>query len=154
MLKERSFVNERRLNMHLMAYWQELRGSRDYVSPKEFDPAPLGDIWSDCFMVNAVERRNEMIFQHLGRQIALASKVPPDLWSASEVPEKTLLTTVLDSVPEVLTGQQPIVSGGEFKDFLGRRCLFRGILLPLGEDRQSLQCLVGGARCRAIEGES
>ena len=151
-MEERSIVSERRLNMHLMAYWQELRGKRDHVLPQDFDPAALGDIWSDCFMINAVERRNEMIFQHLGRKIALVSKVPADLWSASEVPEKTLLTTVLDSVPEVLTGHQPIVSGGEFEDFLGRRCLFRGILLPLGEDRQSLQCLVGGGRCKALVG--
>ena len=153
MVKERSVVRERRLNMHLMAYWQELRGERDYVSPQDFDPAPLGDIWSDCFMVNAVERRSEMIFQHLGQKIALVSKVPADLWNASEVPEKTLLSTVLDTVPEVLVGRQPIVSGGEFEDFLGRRCLYRGILLPLGDDRQSLQCLVGGARCKAVSGE-
>ena len=151
MVEQRGIVEERRLNMHLMAYWQELRGKRDLVSPVDFDPSRLGDMWSDCFMVNAAERRNEMIFQHLGRKIALVSKVPADLWNASGVPDKTLLTAVLDTVPEVLAGRQPIVSGGEFEDFMGRRCLFRGIVLPLGEDRQSVQCLVGGARCKAVE---
>jgi hypothetical protein len=144
-------VNERRLNMHLMAYWQALRGAAQHVTPDQFDPTPLGELWAHCFVVDANPGPTRMTFRHLGGKIAANSKASTDLATASEVPPKTLLALSLRGVPDVLQEKQPIVSSGEFTDFRDRHCLYRGILLPLGTSQDALRFVAGGARCKVTE---
>jgi hypothetical protein len=137
--------------MHLMGYWHALRGTRDFVTLEELEPASLGSLWAHCFVLNAAKQPSQMIFQHLGERIAAASKVPTDLWNASEIPQNTILAKILEISSEVLQEQQPLVSSGEFVDYRDRRCLYRGIVLPLGSSREAVEYLLGGGRCKIVD---
>ncbi|MDH3473104.1 MAG: PAS domain-containing protein [Rhodospirillales bacterium] len=144
-------VKERRLNMHLMGYWQALRGTAQQVTPDQFDPTPLGELWAHCFVVDADPSPARMTFRHLGSKIAANSGAAADLATASEVPPKTLLALSLRGVPDVLQEKQPIVSSGEFTDFCDRYCLYRSILLPLGTTQDAVRFVAGGARCKVVK---
>lgn len=146
-------AHERRLNMHLMGYWQSLRGGRQYVTPEQFDPKPLGSLWAHCFVVDAHRDQAKMIFRHLGEEIAAASEAPTDLETASQVLQGTLLSVTLKSAEDVLLDRQPVVASGEFFDLHNRRHVYRSILLPLGESWDSIKFIAGGARCKLVEAE-
>jgi hypothetical protein len=146
-------VNERRLNMRLMAYWQGLRGKESHARIDHFDPDAVADLWPHCFTIVPAANPDPATFVHVGDAIAANSGLPAAGFVVEDIPADTLLGKALHSMAEVLTVKYPIVDGGEFTDHLGRPSLYRSILLPLSDDRGAITLLVGGARCRVMSEE-
>ena len=62
--------------------------------------------------------------------------------------ENSLLDHATRNVSEVLTQQVPVIRSGEFVNEEGETAMFRSILLPLSQDQATINCVVGGARCK------
>jgi hypothetical protein len=146
-------VNERRLNMRLMAYWQALRGEESHARVDHFDPDAVAGLWPHCFTIVPAANPNPATFVHVGDAIAADSGLPAGGLVVEDVPANTLLGKALHSMAEVLKVKYPIVDSGEFTDHLGRPSLYRSILLPLSDGCGAIALLVGGARCRVMSEE-
>lgn len=140
-------LNERRINMRLMGYWQTLRGSGTHVPVEQFDPAAISDLWTHCFVIEPADNAKEASFRHIGDKIASDSKVDTDARKMSDVPDNTLLGLATRLTSEVLRINYPVVDSGEFEDSDGRRRLYRSILVPFSDKAGAVALLVGAARC-------
>jgi hypothetical protein len=146
-------VSERRLNMRLMAYWQDLRGTGSHALIERFDPEAVVDLWPHCFTIVPAPNPNKATFVHVGDMIAADSGLTTVGLLVSDIPADTLLGRALHLVAEVLKVKYPIVDSGEFTDHLHRPSLYRSILLPLTDGRGTVGLLVGGARSKVLPAE-
>ncbi len=140
-------LNERRINMRLMGYWQNLRGSDAHVPVERFDPSAISDLWSYCFVIEPADDAGESSFRHIGDRIAAESMVDTETRKVSDIPGNTPLGIASSLASEVLRINYPIVDSGEFQDNEGRRRLYRSILVPFSDSAGAVTLLVGGARC-------
>ena len=140
-------LNERRINMRLMGYWQALRGSDPHVPVERFDPSAISDLWAHCFVIDPADEAGEARFRHIGDKIASESSVGTEARKVSDVPGNTPLGLASSLTSEVLRINYPVVDSGEFEDNQGRRRLYRSILVPFIDEAGAISLLVGAARC-------
>jgi hypothetical protein len=139
---------ERRLNMRLMAFWWDKRADRRFPSAEDFDPQELSDVWTHCFTIHPQDPYEQSAFDYVGDSIAAASGISGPEITVDKLGEKCLLDHATRNVGEVLTQQVPVIRSGEFVNEEGETVMFRSILLPLSQDQNTIDCVVGGARCK------
>ena len=146
--EQRALPRERRLNMRLMAFWWDKRADRRFPSVKDFDPQELSDVWTHCFTLQPQDPCEQSAFYYVGDTIAEMSGLGSAEITVDEIGENTLLGHATRNVGEVLAQQVPVVRSGEFVNEDGETVMYRSILLPLSQDQATIDCVVGGARCK------
>ena len=139
---------ERRLNMRLMAFWWDKRADRRFPSVEDFDPRELSDVWTHCFTLHPQDPFEQSVFRYVGDSIAAGSGINGAEITVDKLGENSLLDHATRNVSEVLTQQVPVIRSGEFVNEEGETAMFRSILLPLSQDQATINCVVGGARCK------
>ena len=147
-LEQIALPRERRLNMRLMAFWWDRRASRRFPSVEDFDPEALSDVWTHCFTLTPQEPCDQSAFQYIGDTIAAASGLTESEITVDRVSKNSLLDHATRNVGDVLAQQVPVVRSGEFVNQDGETVMYRSILLPLSQDQETIDCVVGGARCK------
>lgn len=147
-LEEIALPRERRLNMRLMAFWWDRRASRRFPSVEDFDPEELSDVWTHCFTLAPQEPCDQSAFQYIGDTIAAASGLTESEITVDRVSKNSLLDHATRNVGDVLAQQVPVIRSGEFVNEDGETVMYRSILLPLSQDQKTVDCVVGGARCK------
>ena len=147
-LEETALPRERRLNMRLMAFWWDKRADRRFPSAEEFDPQELSDVWAHCFTLQPQDPFEQSAFHYVGDSIAAVSGVSGAEITVDELSENSLLKHATRNVGEVLKQQVPVIRSGEFTNEKGEAVMYRSILLPLSRDQDTIDCVVGGARCK------
>jgi hypothetical protein len=142
---------ERRLNMRLMAFWWDRRANRRFPSVEDFDPDELSDVWRHCFTLNPSDPYERSTFRYVGDTIATLSGITEGEITLDKISKDSLLDHATRNVNEVISQRVPVIHSGEFVNADGATVMFRSILLPLSRDQQSIDCVVGGARCKIIE---
>ena len=141
-------VQERRLNMRLMGYWQELRAGTGCPAANAFVSSDIADVWGHCFSLVPGAGGEAWQFQHIGTALAKESGLKGDYESDRDIPPGSLLHHMLQRLSGFDDGLQPIVSSGTFTTSEGRDCLYRAILLPFVGKPNVIDLVVGGARCK------
>ncbi len=139
---------ERRLNMRLMAFWWDKCADRRFPSAEDFDPEELSDVWTHCFTLEPQEPYGKSVFRYVGDSLAAGSGVSEPEMTVDEVRENSLLDHATRNIPEVLSQKVPVIHSGEFENQAGETVMYRSILLPLSQDQSTINCIVGGARCK------
>lgn len=147
-LEQIALPRERRLNMRLMAFWWDRRANRRFPSVEDFDPEELSDVWTHCFTLTPQEPHDQSAFQYIGDTLAAASGLTESDLTVDNVIENSLLDHATRNVEDVLVQQVPVIRSGEFVNDDGETVMYRSILLPLSRDQKSINCVVGGARCK------
>ncbi len=134
---------ERRLNIRLLDYWQILRGERPYPAVQDFKFEAVEDLKPHLFLLEFSDGDIDPVFRYIGD--ALAEDCGQNLLQkpVSQVPRHTLLTQVTDHYLQVLAHKAPISFEAEYIDAAGDDVLYRSILLPLGSDGETIDCVVG-----------
>lgn len=140
---------ERRLVLRLMAYWDDLRGDRAYPAVGDLDPGTIGDDWDACFVMALKDPVDASVFRHVGA--SLTSRPVPGDGSATlrGCPEATLLHHAVRNVPRMLEKGVPVSVGGEAA-VDGAAVLYRSILLPLSDDGERIDHILGAANSRRV----
>jgi hypothetical protein len=142
---------ERRLNMRLMAFWWDRRADRRFPSIEDFDPDELSDVWSHCFALDPREPCEQSPFRYVGDSIAVHSGISDGEITLDEVSRNSLLDHATRNVKDVISQRVPVIHSGQFVNEDGETVMFRSILLPLSKDQRSIDCVVGGARCKIVD---
>lgn len=144
---------ERRLVLRVLQRWEELRGTRTLPPRDEIDEAAMGDDWPCCLVLDldiGSASEGAPYFTHVGAALEAADWNSPGR-RLSDCPEGTLLKMATAFFPRVLDKRIPI-SIGASGQHLGRAILFRAILLPLSNDGERIDALLGAANFREAGG--
>ncbi len=136
--------------MRLMAFWWDRRADRRFPSIEDFDPEALSDVWGHCFTLDPREPCEASAFRYVGDSIAAQSGLADSEISLDQVASNTLLDHATRNVKDVIAQRVPVIHSGQFVDTDGATVMFRSILLPLSTDQTSVDCVVGGARCKVV----
>ncbi|RDD63182.1 hypothetical protein DRB17_05300 [Ferruginivarius sediminum] len=134
-----------------MAYWDDLRGDREYPPPGEVDPNVIGDDWPNCAMLEIADPLADSRFHHVGAEL-LHGKQVPDEFRLRDCPQDTLLHYLTDYLSRTLDKGVPMSLGGEGKVVSGD-LLYRSILLPLSSDGTQIDYVLGAANGRLVTGD-
>ncbi len=133
---------EKRLIWRLLNYWEQQRGDRDYPSLADIDPTAIGEIWPYCFLLDVEHYRTFPYFQYLGPSIAKYSGIflgGQRDWSF------TLLKKAVYHFREALERGAPVLVEEELTQYDNRKLLLRSVLLPLSDDQETIDHLLGAA---------
>ena len=149
-IETREALRERRLTVSLMGMWWDLRGGRQLPAPEDIDTDQAPDLWPSCFILVTRAPLPASLFRYLGPAVTAASGLSAPPASLADLPSGSLLDFATRDLAEVLASRVPIVSSGELVGPDGVTLAFRSILLPIGRDREVIDQVIGGARCRIL----
>jgi hypothetical protein len=147
-LEQRTLLHERRLNMRLMAFWWDRRGNRRLPTLEDFDPDSLADIWSHCFTLVSRDPPQKSVFRFIGKAVDDSLSGAEGKITIDSLTKDSLLDHATRNIDEVLEQRVPVVTSGEYFDPGGNAIVFRSILLPFSSDQETIDSVVGGARCK------
>jgi hypothetical protein len=133
---------EKRLIWRLLNYWEQQRGDRDYPALEDIDPAAISEIWPYCFLLDVKNYRAFPYFQYLGPSLAKYSGIflgGQHDWSF------TLLKKAVCHFREALERGAPVLVEEELTQYDNRKLLLRSVLLPLSEDQEAIDHMLGAA---------
>ena len=144
---------ERRLVLRLLAHWRMLCDDRDYPSFFDLDPSAIPEMWAHCFVLEIFDDGSEPRFRAMGDTLAQHVDVPLVDEPLSKAPEKSLPGVAISFLEEVLRKSVPISRGDEFVKDDGTKVLYRSILLPMSDDGESINGILGAVNCREVAQE-
>ena len=133
---------EKRLIWRLLNYWEQQRGDRDYPSLGDIDPAAIGEIWPYCFLLDVEHYRTFPYFQYLGPSLAKYSGI---FLGGQRDLSFTLLKKAVCHFREALERGAPVLVEEELTQYDNRKLLLRSVLLPLSDNQESIDHLLGAA---------
>lgn len=142
---------ERRLTEQLILHWQLLRKGRAFPSYKEIEPTceELIGIWQDCFVVKiGKDDSGKIKHEYIYLGLRIKEKFGGDLSADIAMP---LADKFASQYREVCEDKQPLVDEDEFTNIKGEVIKYRKILLPLGEDGEYVEYILGGMRCKIFD---
>lgn len=142
---------ERRLVYRIMRYWQKQCGSRQYPSLSDIDPEAIADMWPSCFVLEMNNSTEAPYFHYLGKSLAKYSGVflgGEKDWSL------TLLDKATERLRDAVDHRQPVMLEDEIVRYDGTRLLFRSILMPLSDDGENINYLLGAANGKILSADS
>jgi hypothetical protein len=130
--------DERRLVERVLRHWTQLAARRRFPRINEIDRWMTGDDRTNCVLI-AVQSPVELShFSSVGENLAVAL-----------CPGNTLAGVLLSHLPWVVSSRcSLIVEGGA--TLRGVPILYRGALLPLSEDGDTIDHVLGAANHRAL----
>jgi len=143
---------ERRLVLRVLGYWRPLCDDREFPSLADLDPSVIPDMWPHCFVLDVGASGQEPRFKALGDAIAATHHPSPVGKAVSEISRDCLLGVAVAYVDEMLTRRVPISRGDEFVSAAGTRILYRSILLPMSDDGETVNGILGAVNCRELPG--
>lgn len=139
---------EQRLVLRLLARWRELCGDKDWPTLADINAADLADMKDFSFVVDLSGGRPR--FSHYGRWHAEFGGADMTGKAIDQLPRDTLAERAVRFLPEVLARKIPITYGGDATEPNGRKLFYRSILLPLSEDGQIVNAVLGAANCKIV----
>ena len=133
---------QRRLVGKLLSYWEEKRGSRPHPALHDIDPEEIPELWPSCFILDVANYRDFPYFHYLGPQLARYSGI---FLSGRYDWPRTLLKKSVCHYKEALERRTPVLLEDELTQYDNRKLLFRSILLPLSDDGDTINYLLGAA---------
>ena len=142
---------ERRLVYRIMRYWQKQCSGRPFPSLTDIDPEAISEMWPSCFVLETNNSADAPYFHYLGSSLAKYSGVflgGENDWSL------TLLDKATHRFREAVEHRQPVMLEDEIVRYDGTQLLFRSILLPLSDDGENVNYLLGAANGKIISSQS
>jgi hypothetical protein len=141
---------ERRLVLRLLSHWREMCGERAFPSFEDLDPTVISDIWDSAFVLDLAGHLDDPVFRVVGDSYAAYTGASLRDVRVSKVPANTLAERSVSYYREVIEKEVPISRGGEFSKSDGTTVLYRGVILPMSDDGETITGLLGAANCREL----
>ncbi len=140
---------EMRLTMRVLGHWRDLAHARGFPRRGDIDPEVIGRDWQSCLMIeiDPVYERSRFLF------VGDTLRAPPDVnfdgRTLAQCEKNTILYSATQYIARVINRRVPISVGGT-STHLGVPILFRSVLMPLSEDGNTIDALLGAANFREI----
>ena len=141
-------VYERRLIERVYALWQQ-RAAGGLPKPSQFSPEDFGTDWWHCFTIDLTQ--TPVRFSYVGKSLQ-NSALPVSVSELAEFARGSLLELISRQIPRAAGKKAPLGFGGQVLLNEGE-LLYRAILLPLSENGESVDGLLGAVAFREVVAE-
>ncbi len=136
-------VDERRMHVRAYNYWVSLLGGRPYPSIQDVDPHNIEDFGPHSVLLDFSKNQDDPEIAFLGRALRVECALDAAIRRISAVPSRSLLSRLTDHYLQIIANCAPIGFEAEFVGQRGHNTLYRGILMPLSSDGQSIDFIYG-----------
>ncbi|MFZ0693055.1 MAG: PAS domain-containing protein [Alphaproteobacteria bacterium] len=141
---------ERRLVIRLLKYWRSLSDGERLPAQSNIDPHAIPDMWPNCAVLYVAGKEIDPEFSYVGTALSQAAGIELAGRKLSQTPADTLVSNGFSYFGQVLVKKVPITFGGEFVSPRGLKVLYRSIIMPLANDGERINGLLGAANCREV----
>ncbi len=134
---------ERRLNILVFEYWDSLLKGRDFPSVADLEPSALEPFRDYSLLIDFTEGYDNPRLRFIGKALRQESGIETSELEPDRVPRGTMLSRLTDHYLEILANRAPIGFEAEFTSARGVVMLYRGILLPLSDDGETINFIYG-----------
>lgn len=149
-MTEETSPMERRLVIRLLKYWRSLSDGERLPAQSTIDPQAIPDMWPNCAVLDVSGKETDPEFIYVGTALSQAAGIEMAGRKLSQTPADTLVSNGFSYFGQVLAKKVPITFGGEFVSPRGLKVLYRSIIVPLADDGEHINRLLGAANCREV----
>lgn len=135
--------DERRMQVRAYNHWASLLGERNFPSVEDLDPSNIDDFSPFSVLLDFSKGIEDPSIQFLGKELAAECGADGTIEQLSDVPSRSLLSRITDHYMQILANQAPIGFEAEFINDAGITIMYRGILLPLSSDDETIDFIYG-----------
>ena len=135
--------DERRMQVRAYNHWASLLGDRMFPDIEDLDPANLPDFGPHSVLLDFSYGIDNPAVRFLGERLAQECGAQGVITRLSDVPPRSLLSRITDHYMQILANQAPIGFEAEFVNHAGVAILYRGILLPLSSNDETIDFIYG-----------
>ena len=135
--------DERRMHVRAYNYWVSLLNGRPYPSIGDVDPHTLDDFGGNSVLLDFSQDAQDPQIAFLGRELREECELSHEIHQISQVPARSLLSRLTDHYMQIIANRAPIGFEAEFVGRRGQNTLYRGILMPLSSNGDSIDFIYG-----------
>ena len=136
-------VDERRMHVRAYNYWVSLLAGRAYPAIQDVDPHNIEDFGPHSVLLDFSGDPEDPEIAFLGRALRVECGLDAHIRKISEVPSRSLLSRLTDHYLQIIANRAPIGFEAEFVSQRGHNTLYRGILMPLSSDGETIDFIYG-----------
>ncbi len=136
-------TDERRMHVRAYNYWSSLLDGRDYPSIEDFEPGDLKDFAPHSVLLDFTAGRDNPATSYIGDAIRGECGIGEDAQSIDDVPSRSLLSRLTDHYMQIIANRAPVGFEAEFVNQRGDNICYRGILMPLSSDGDTIDFIYG-----------
>lgn len=136
-------VDERRMHVRAYNYWVSLLNGRSYPSIQDVEPNTIEDFGPHSVLLDFSRDPHDPEIAFLGRALRVECELDQAIRKISEVPQRSLLSRLTDHFLQIIANRSPIGFEAEFVSQRGHNTLYRGILMPLSSDGETIDFIYG-----------
>ena len=136
-------VDERRMHVRAYNHWVSLLDGRPYPLIDDLDPANIEDFGPHSVLLDFSGSAEDPEVCFLGRALRAECALDANIRRISEVPPRSLLSRLTDHYLQIIANSAPIGFEAEYVNRRGVPTLYRGILMPLSSDGETIDFIYG-----------
>src|SRR4051812_14293693 len=136
-------VDERRMHVRAYNYWVSLLAGRAYPAIQDVDPLTIEDFGPHSVLLDFSHDAEDPEIAFLGAKLRAECGLDATIRHISGVPSRSLLSRLTDHYLQIIANRAPIGFEAEFVSQRGHNTLYRGILMPLSSDGESIDFIYG-----------
>lgn len=135
-------VDERRMQVRAYNYWASLLADRAYPSVEDLD-LDRADFGPYAVLLDFTQGIDNPGIAFLGERLRDESQIDENVHYISQIPGRSLLSRLTDHYLQIIANRAPIGFEAEFESDRGVTIMYRGILLPLSSDDDTIDFIMG-----------
>jgi len=139
----RNPLDERRLILRILHHWTEMAIAQRFPSRDNIDPWLVGNDWANCVMLILNPEKERFNFSVVGANLVAPGQCL-DGASIADCPDGTVLADMIKHLDRCIADAAPVVIEGATAH-LGTSVQYRAILMPLSDDRETVNGIFGAA---------
>jgi hypothetical protein len=136
-------VDERRMHVRAYNYWVSLLKGRAYPSISDVDPYSLEDFGPHSVLLDFTKGSENPGITFIGRALREECDIDGDIEDVSQVPSRSLISRLTDHYLQIIANRAPIGFEAEFVSQRGHNTMYRGILMPLSSNGETIDFIYG-----------
>src|SRR3954468_13416064 len=145
-------VDERRMHVRAYNYWVSLLAGRAYPAIHDVDPHNIEDFGPHSVLLDFSRDAEDPEIAFLGRALRVECGLDAAISQISGVPSRSLLSRLTDHYLQIIANRARIAFKPKFVSQRGHNPLYRGILMPLSSDGDSIDFIYGVINWKNVGG--
>jgi hypothetical protein len=136
-------TDERRMHVRAYNHWVSLLGGRALPSIEDLNPEELTDFGPNSVLLDFTSGADNPAIAYLGAKLHHECGFEEEPLTVSDVPARSLLSRLTDHYLQIIANRAPIGFEAEFVNTRGHNTMYRGILMPLSTDDDTIDFVYG-----------
>jgi hypothetical protein len=145
-------TDERRMHVRAYNHWVSLLDGRALPSIEDLNPEELTDFGPNSVLLDFTSGAENPAIAYLGAKLNHECGFDEDPLTVADVPARSLLSRLTDHYLQIIANRAPIGFEAEFLNARGFNTMYRGILMPLSSDDDTIDFVYGVINWKEVVG--